>query len=190
VTDHMAMGSASSVIGMLVMGLLTSVVAPLLVVAGRRRAGRDSPLERPWAHDAAAPRRRPGLAVPVLLGFAVVHTAVVLTPADTATTAVGLHALLLAAAVVLWLPVLGRGTTRLPEAGRCAYLFLACPLLDLAGVAVVVRGDELAGIAMIVGMLPIPLAAVILTWRWITGEEREARAADAAASLPVPGSAS
>jgi cytochrome c oxidase assembly factor CtaG len=190
VTDHMAMGSAGSVLGMLVMGLLTSVVAPLLVVAGRRRPGGESPLERLRGHDAAVLHRRPGLAVPVLLGFAVVHTAVVLTPAETVTTAVGLHALLLAAGVVLWLPVLGRGTSRLPEAGRCAYLFLACPLLDLAGLALVVRGDEPEGIAMIVGMLPIPLAAVVLTWRWIAGEEREARAADAAASLPVPGSAS
>lgn len=161
------MGMAG-MLGMLAMGLLTSVVAPLLVLAGRRRTATP------------APHPRPVLAVPILLGFGVLHAGLVLAvPHAGATTAIGTHAVLLAGAVVFWLPVLGRGRTRLPEAGRSVYLFLACPLLDMAAVALVVRGEEVAGVAMIVGMLPIALAAVVLTCRWIAEEERAARARDA-----------
>jgi cytochrome c oxidase assembly factor CtaG len=164
----MDMGSTGAVLGMLAMGLLTSVVAPLLVVAGRRR-GADTP------------GRRPGLAVGILLGAAAVHGVLVLGPSGQGVvSAVVVHALLLAAGVALWLPVLGRGTTRLPPAGSSVYLFLACPLLDLAGVALVIRGDQAGGIAMIVGMFPIPLAAVVLTWRWIVREERAARVLEGA----------
>lgn len=164
----MAMDSAGAVLGMLAMGLLISVVAPLLVLAGRRR-GTDTP------------GRRPGLAVVILLGVGVLHAAVVLGPMDDGPVGeVASHALLLASGIAFWLPVLGRGTTRLPDAGRSVYLFLACPYLDMAALALVVRGEELAGIAMIVGMLPIPLAAVVLTWRWIAGEERSAQALDGA----------
>ena len=167
------MGSTGAVLGMLAMGLLTSVVAPLLVLAGRRRG-------------APGPGRRPGLAVGILLGFAVLHTAVVLAPSTGAAAAVALHAVLLAGGVVFWLPVLGHGAARLPEAGRSVYLFLACPLLDMAALALVVRGDEPAGVAMIVGMLPIALAAVVLTWRWIAGEERAAHVTDAAGVRTAP----
>jgi hypothetical protein len=154
----MAMGG---VLGMLVMGLLTSVGAPVLVLLGRRRAAPATP-------------RHPGLAVAILIGFGSVHTVLVLAPAAGATLVVASHAALLAAAVVFWLPVLGRGATRLPEAGRSVYLFLACPLLDMAALALVVRGEEPEGIAMIVGMLPVAVAAVVLTWRWIAREERDA----------------
>lgn len=170
--DHMAAGGVA---GMLIMGLLTSVVAPLLVLAGRRR-------------EARGPGRHPGLAVAILLGFTALHTAVVLAmPHGGATLEVAWHALLLAGGLVFWLPAFGRGTTRLPEAGRSVYLFLACPLLDTAALALIVRGQEPAGLAMIVGMLPIAFAAVVLTWRWITAEERAARAADAAETAAETG---
>lgn len=166
-SEHMATGG---VVGMLIMGLLTSVVAPLLVLAGRRRGS-------------GAVGRHPGFAVAILVGFTALHTAVVLAmPDGGVTAAIASHALLLAGGVVFWLPVLGRGTTRLHEAGRSVYLFLACPVLDTAALALIVRGQEDGGIAMIVGMLPIPLVAVVLTWRWIAGEERLARAAETAAT--------
>lgn len=167
-SEHMTTGGG--VVGMLIMGLLTSAVAPLLVLAGRRP-------------DSAVVGRHPALAVPILIGFTVLHTAVVLAMPDGGVAAVVTsHALLLAGGVAFWLPVFGRGTTRLPEAGRSVYLFLACPVLDTAALALIVRGQEAGGIAMIVGMLPIPLAAVVLTWRWIAGEERLARAAETGAT--------
>jgi cytochrome c oxidase assembly factor CtaG len=169
VTGHDVTGHGAGVTGMVVMGLLTSVVAPLLVLAGRRRPH----------HAPTAPRA--GRAVAVLLSFTVLHAGVVLltaAPTTGSTTHVLAHAVLVAGAVVFWLPVLGRGTTRLPAAGRTVYLFLACPLLDLAALALVVRGDEAAGVAMVVAMLPVALAAVVLTWRWIAGEERAARVTD------------
>jgi hypothetical protein len=35
---------------------------------------------------------------------------------------------------------------------------------------------------MIVGMLPIGVAAIVVTWRWITSEERTRAAADDASA--------
>jgi cytochrome c oxidase assembly factor CtaG len=46
------------------------------------------------------------------------------------------------------------------------------PSLDLAGVVIVLRGDAAGGLAMIVGMLPVGVAAVALCWRWIIHEEQ------------------
>jgi cytochrome c oxidase assembly factor CtaG len=168
-TGHDVAGHGAGPAGMVVMGLLTSVVAPLLVLAGRRR------------HRPAPAAPRVGRAVAILAGFGVLHATVVLltvAPATDATEHVLAHAVLLAGAVLFWLPVLGHGSTRLPEAGRSVYLFLACPLLDMGALVLVVGGDETSGVAMIVTMLPVALAAVVLTWRWIAGEERAARAAD------------
>jgi hypothetical protein len=156
-------GMHTGVVGPALMGLLTSVVAPVIVLAVRRH-------RRPPA------RPRPWLATGVLLGFAVLHAATVLLvgPATPLGADLAVHAVLLAGAVVFWLPVLSHGSLRLPDAGRAVYLFLACPLLDTAALALVVRGDEPAGIAMIVGMLPIGVGAIVLTVRWIAAEERAA----------------
>ncbi|MFF5533588.1 hypothetical protein ACFY71_14045 [Streptomyces cinerochromogenes] len=88
------------------------------------------------------------------------------------------EALLPAAAVLFWLPVVARTRHRLDDAGRCLYLFLATPLLDLPAVGVVATGRSAQGLAMIVGMLPVGIAAAALTWSWVNREEREARLAD------------
>ncbi|GAA2922920.1 hypothetical protein [Streptomyces mexicanus] len=61
------------------------------------------------------------------------------------------------AAVLFWIPVLAPTRHRLDDAGRCLYLFLAAPLLDLPAVAVIAVGRPAEGIAMIVGMLPVGL---------------------------------
>jgi hypothetical protein len=148
---------AAHVVHMLTMGLLVSAVAPMLA-----RAARYTALDR------HAPP-----AVAALPAFAVLHAAV--TVAGDGLLA---QAVLLAAAVVFWMPVLGT-RRRLPDAGRAVYLFLAGPLLDLAGVWLVATGDGPGGLAMIVGMLPIGVAAIVVTWRWITSEERARAAVDA-----------
>ncbi|MTD57002.1 hypothetical protein GKO32_23945 [Amycolatopsis sp. RM579] len=84
-----------------------------------------------------------------------------------------LHGVLLAGAIVFWLPVLvpRKG---FPEPARGVYLFLAAPSLDLAAVYLVIAGHEAGGLAMIVGMMPLCLAAVGVAWRWIVREEQEA----------------
>lgn len=81
------------------------------------------------------------------------------------------HFAFLAVGVWFWLPVFGPG---LGDPGRSLYLFGAAPAVDLVGVALMVRGDEAAGVAMLVGTLPILLAAGIVTWRWVAREERGA----------------
>jgi hypothetical protein len=158
------------VVHMSAMGLLTSLVAPGIVLAGRRFV--------PW-------RRVPSPPVLVLPLFLLLHTTITITmglaepavPPDLA-----LHGLLLAAAVWFWLPVL-QPRPGTPEAARTVYLFLAGPSLDLAAVFLIIRGNESGGLAMIVGMLPLGIAAVAVTWRWIVREDR--RAAEHQAGAPT-----
>jgi hypothetical protein len=94
---------------------------------------------------------------------------------------------LLVAAVLFWLPVAAGTRHRLDDLGRCLYLFLATPLLDLPAVAVVAAGRSAQGLAVIVGMLPLGVAAAAVTWSvtwsWVNREERQARGT----ALPMPG---
>jgi hypothetical protein len=78
---------------------------------------------------------------------------------------------LFVAAVWFWLPVVG-AAPRLGPAGRTLYLFLAAPVLDLPALLQIAAGASAAGIAMIVGILPIPLAAVASFVQWTRAEER------------------
>ena len=77
----------------------------------------------------------------------------------------------LVGAVTFWTPVFGVHR-RLSDGARTLYLYLAMPMLDLAGVLMVAAGDAAGGLAMIVGMLPMAATTVALTWRWITAEDR------------------
>lgn len=145
------------------MGLETSVVAPLLVLAARRA---HIPLDR-----VALPA---AVALPL---FLLAHSAITMTMPfhePSAPAHLGLHAALLAAAVLFWLPVLGT-RRRLSDPARMVYLYLAMPMMDLAGVYVVLRGDAAGGLAMIAAMLPVGLAAVAVTWRWMLAEEAQVR---------------
>ncbi|MER6531493.1 hypothetical protein [Streptomyces sp. NPDC001508] len=81
---------------------------------------------------------------------------------------------LVAAAVVFWVPVVGRTRHRLGDPGRCLCLFLAAPLLDLPALGVIAAGHSLEGLAMIVGMLPLAVAAAAVTWTWANQEEHTA----------------
>ncbi|MEU2223468.1 hypothetical protein [Streptomyces sp. NPDC018347] len=91
---------------------------------------------------------------------------------------------LLAAAVLFWVPVAARTRHRLDGPGRCLYLFLAAPLLDLPAVGAVAAGHTAAGLAMVVGMLPVGVTAAASTWSWVNREEREAAAATDGRSGP------
>jgi cytochrome c oxidase assembly factor CtaG len=155
--------SASMAAHMAEMGLLTSVLAPAIVLATRRR----------WSWKTLT--RSPALVLPL---FVLLHAAITIGMDETdprPALHLLLHAALLAGAVVFWLPVLGP-RSRLGTAARCVYLFLAAPALDLAAVVVVARGDSVGGLAMIVAMLPIGFTAVVMIWRWMQAEERDVRA--------------
>ncbi|MFJ7150298.1 hypothetical protein ACIQVT_19160 [Streptomyces sp. NPDC100445] len=109
--------------------------------------------------------------------FVVLHAAAVLTePFVPSALARGIvEAFLLYAALLYWLPVLGT-RHRLSDPARCMYLYLSMPLLDLPAVAMVAMGHTAGGLAMVAAMLPIGLAALGITWRWINQEERLAQA--------------
>jgi hypothetical protein len=142
------------VLNMAAAGLLVSVAAPGIVLL-LRRVGLEGP-------------RLPG--VVALPGFVVLHGAVTLSGGMTAALGGAAELLLLLGALLFWTPVLG--SRRMSEGARIVYLFAAMPALDLAGVWLVARGDGPGGIAMVVGMLPMGLIALVLGWRWMTDEER------------------
>ena len=142
---------------------IAGLLAPLLVLAWGRLGGR-APLGRPlWAWAA----------------FVIVQWVFHLTPLLDATRGNPVlhgaeHVAFLLVAVWFWVPVLGAGERRLGDPERALYLFLAAPAVDLVGVALMVRGDAAAGVAMLAGTLPIVAAAAIVTWQWLADEERRA----------------
>lgn len=138
-------------------GLVTSVLAPALTLLRTRRFTVDS-LTVPGA-----------VALP---GFVVLHglVAYLLTRSVPVPAWLGLHVVLLAGAVLFWLPVFGR-TRRLSDPLRVLYLFLSMMPLDLTGVLVIVLGDHAGGLAMIIAMQPAAVLTLIVTWRWVTNEE-------------------
>jgi putative membrane protein len=87
------------------------------------------------------------------------------------------HATLLAVAVLFWMPVLSAGPTlgRLRGGGRCLYLLLAAPATELVAVYLAGSGRPQAAAAMAAAMSPLGLAFAVVTWRWLTAEERRAR---------------
>lgn len=150
------------VLPMAFMGLMTSVVAPLLVLALRDRVGLG-----PLDHRAAV----------ALPGFVLLHAAIVLGVEAAGMWPMSVHvwaaAIVFVGAMVFWSPVLGRAH-RLADDLGAVYLYLAAPTLDIPAVILIARGDSAGGLAMIVGMLPIGLIAVARTWRWLTAEEAAA----------------
>jgi cytochrome c oxidase assembly factor CtaG len=156
------------------MGLLTSAVAPTIA-----RLGRHSPLLRRGSW--------PGwLTLPA---FLLLHGAVTLEMGrgePPPPVHLVIDSLLLAAAVLFWLPVLGEPARRLDGVGRCVYLFVAMPALDIPAVVLVAQGHAAGGLAMIVAMLPIGLLAVGLFWQLIAAEEAAVRRAEAAETDPPP----
>jgi hypothetical protein len=158
------------VLHMIEMGLLVSTVPPVFILLTRKRL-RFRGLN--WPAPVA------------LLGFLALHAATVIGMSEWEPPLLLhglLHVVLFSGAVVFWLPVLGY-RRRLSDPMRCAYLFLACPALDLPAVWVVGWVQGSAGLAMIVAMLPIGLFAVALTWHWITAEERAVQVAQQQESL-------
>lgn len=162
--------------------LLVSLVAPVLVLG--------TPLARIRRRSPAGPRSRaraslvrPLVVWPMfVVAQWVAHVPVVIdaVEAEPALHAAE-HTLLLATAIAFWTPALDRvpaGSRRLGPGGRALYLFAAVPAIDLAAVILMVAGEPGAGVAMLAGMMPLALAAVWASWRWIVTEERVTRAAE------------
>ncbi|MHC3474870.1 hypothetical protein ACYF6T_40140 [Streptomyces sp. 7R007] len=148
---------------MTVSGLLVSVAVPAVLLATRER-GVWGQVSLPWV-----------VALPL---FAVLHAGVTLAGPLVASRLylrLVLEAVLLCGAAVFWLPVVGT-RHRLSDPARSVYLYLAMPVLDLPVVVMIARGHVVGGLAMIVTMLPIGLAALAITWRWINAEERLTKA--------------
>jgi cytochrome c oxidase assembly factor CtaG len=152
--------------------LLAMVTAPLIVVA--------------WVL-VRGPVRTPGHPILPWATFVLVQWVFHLTPllSDTRGEPVlhtAEHVAYLAAAVWFWVPVLGAGLDgrsgrALGDPARSLYLFGAAPAIDLVGAALMMRGDEGAGVAMLAGSLPMVVVAGLLTWRWLVREEEGAGAA-------------
>ncbi len=148
---------------MAAMGLLVAVAAPGLLRVLVRLEPRVDRLAPP--------------AVVTLPAFVVLHAAITLGGA--ALGAFFGPAVLLVGAVAFWTPVFGV-RRRLSDGTRALYLYLAMPMLDLAGVWRVATGDSDGGLAMIVGMLPMAAITLAITWRWITAEDRRVALEEAA----------
>jgi hypothetical protein len=151
-------GSTSDIVEMALMGLDTSLVAPALYLLTRRWL--------PWERLAVP-------AVAALPVFLAVHSVITVWMAlHMPTWSVDwLYQLaLIVVSMLFWLPVIGR-RYRLGPGGRMIYLFAAMPAMDLAAVFVVLHGDSAGGLAMIVAMLPVGLAAVATTWHWLVTEQ-------------------
>jgi hypothetical protein len=58
------------------------------------------------------------------------------------------------------------------------------PASDAAAVYLIGDGHAVAGAAMVAGMMPLALAAVLVGWSWIVGEEREATLREALGGTP------
>lgn len=180
-TGAMPMDGAAAVWPMVVMGVLTSVAAPGLVLL-LRRWQRCHVLVQPLSWPA------PVALVAYVLLHGVITVGLDAHPLGTAAS-VTAHLALLLGAIAFWLPVLG--PDHLDPAARAVYLFVGAPALDLAGVMVVARGNTAGGLAMIIAMLPVSLAAVVLAWQWISHEEAVARRAESppdAAAVWAPSS--
>ncbi|WP_258056060.1 hypothetical protein [Streptomyces sp. Ru62] len=152
----------ASVAAMTWSAVLVAAVVPVAV-----RCLRHSPLWERISVPAA-------VALPLLVlthAWAVLGDAAGIAPPGGARAT---EPVLLATAVLFWLPAVARTRHRLDDPGRCVYLFLAAPLLDLPAVGMVAAGRTAAGLAMIVGMLPVGVAAAAVTWSWVNREEREA----------------
>ncbi|WNM32587.1 hypothetical protein RKE30_20280 [Streptomyces sp. Li-HN-5-11] len=151
-----------AILNMALSGLLVAAGVPALIHFTRAWAGWRRFCLPAW------------VALPL---FVVLHASVVLTepwlPSGLARLAV--EALLLCAAMLYWLPVLGT-RHRLSDPARSVYLYLSMPLLDLPAVVMVAMGHVAGGLSMVAAMVPIGLAALGITWRWITQEERLAQA--------------
>jgi putative membrane protein len=83
------------------------------------------------------------------------------------------HGWLVSTAILFWSCALGGVPLPHPlgASQRAVYLFTGAAATDLAAIELMAAGHAGAGAAMLAGMLPLGLAAVLVTWRWVVAEE-------------------
>ncbi|HSD24572.1 MAG TPA: cytochrome c oxidase assembly protein [Solirubrobacterales bacterium] len=79
-------------------------------------------------------------------------------------------------ALLFWEVAIGSSPLprRLTGLAPALYLMAAMPAVDLSAAWLMVKGEPLAGAAMVAGMAPIGLAAAISAWRYARAEEARA----------------
>ena len=79
-------------------------------------------------------------------------------------------------ALLFWEVAIGSAPLprRLTGLGPALYLIVAMPAIDLSAAWLMVKGEPLAGAAMLAGMAPIGLIAAISAWRFARAEEAQA----------------
>ncbi len=146
------------------MAVVVCVVAPSAVWL-MRRAKLGSPLDRtPWPL--------------ALFGFMLFHDFTMgwmVTTNPSGAVDFAAHLLLGLAAVQFWAPVIGG---RLTAGPRVVYLFAASMGLDLTAVYLIANGYSLAGVSLVMLMLPIPFAGAIALAGWAVSEEAAQRAVE------------
>jgi cytochrome c oxidase assembly factor CtaG len=137
--------------------VLTSLLAPALVFVLRGRVPRIGALLA-WGLFIAALW---ALNVPRVLDWIMMRTVAHIV-ADL---------VVLAVSMLFWAPLLAR---RRPMRGLAAgaYLITAAMATDLIGAWYMAMGETVAGVAMVVGMLPLGVAAIVFTWSGLVQEER------------------
>lgn len=165
--------------------VIVSAIAPALVLAGPHLVKALPKQERRILVRALHALTRPLLAWPLFVGamWALNMPAVLEWLETRPLLHIASHGLMLGLAVLFWLPVLGR-PRRVQGIAAGAYLLTAGMASDLLGAWYMVTGRTGAGVAMIAGMLPIALAAVVLTWLGLVREERRAVRWEAYADAP------
>ena len=86
------------------------------------------------------------------------------------------HMIYALTALLFWEVAIGSAPLphRLTGLGPALYLIGAMPAIDLSAAWMMVKGEPLAGAAMVAGMAPIGLAAAISAWRYARAEEARA----------------
>lgn len=143
------------------MAVVVCAAAPAAVWLARR-TGKGTPLDR-----------TPSLMA--LLAFVVVHDvtmAWMVSRNPSSVTDVAAHVLLGLGAVQFWAPVIGG---RLRPAAKVVYLFGASMGLDFTAIYLIAIGYSLAGVSMVMLMLPVPFAGAYVLTRWAVTEERAQR---------------
>lgn len=146
---------------MVAMAVVVCAVAPAAVWLARR-TGKAAPLDR-----------TPSLVA--LFGFVVVHDvtmAWMVSRNPSGVTDVAAHVLLGLGAVQFWAPVIGG---RLGPPAKVVYLFGASMGLDFTAIYLIAIGCSLAGVSMVMLMLPVPFAGAYVLTRWAVAEERAQR---------------
>lgn len=170
---------------MLVHCALVAVLAPLLILIRplNRVLEVSTPKSRRRIEGALRSRAVALLTAPAVAWFLFVgsqvafHVSGLYDSSKVDPTVDGIaHIVYALTALLFWEVAIGSAPLprRLSGLAPALYLMLAMPAVDLSAAWLMVKGEPLAGAAMVAGMAPIGLAAAISAWRYAREEEAHA----------------